>query len=90
MLLGGDIRLASRHARLTLHTCAFELPRLGRHSAALLRDNAAALAEIDAEMAMIIGLHSRYPQFQLRQDMEGERSLDAAEAWLFGLLTERP
>jgi ATP-dependent protease ClpP protease subunit len=90
VLLAGDVRMASRNARFTLHTCAFEIPRLGRHSAALLRDNAAALDAVDAEMGMIIGLRSRYPQWQLRKDMQEERTLDAAAAWRFGLINEAP
>jgi hypothetical protein len=41
-------------------------------------------------MGMIIGLRSRYPQWQLRKDMQEERTLDAAAAWRFGLINEAP
>jgi ATP-dependent protease ClpP protease subunit len=90
LLLAGDIRLASANARFTLHTCAFEIPRLGRHSAAVLRDNAEALDLIDQDMAAIIGLRTRYPHWKLRADMAAETTLDAHAAWRFGLLTECP
>jgi ATP-dependent protease ClpP protease subunit len=90
VLVAGDVRMASRDARFTLHTCSFEIPRLGRHSAALLRDNAEALDVIDQDMAAIIGLRTRYPHWKLRADMAAETTLDAHAAWRFGVLTECP
>jgi ATP-dependent protease ClpP protease subunit len=90
LLLAGDVRRAAPQARFTLHNCAFEIPRLGRHSAALLRDNAAALDEVDAEMAMIIAVRSRYALWQLRADMAEQVTLDAHTAWQRGLLTQPP
>jgi ATP-dependent protease ClpP protease subunit len=90
VLLGADHRLAQAQARFTLHNCAFEIPRLGRHSAALLRDNAAELDDLDSAMFMIIAVRSRYEHWQLRRDMAAETVLDAQSAWLRGILTQRP
>jgi ATP-dependent protease ClpP protease subunit len=89
-LMAGDVRRGSPAAQLMLHTVAYAVPRTGRHTAEALRQSAADLAEIDAEMIMIISSRSRYPDWQLRNDMQEERTLDAAEAWRFGLLTECP
>jgi ATP-dependent protease ClpP protease subunit len=89
-LMGGDVRQATPSAQFMAHTAAWAVPRTGRHTAEALRQSAAELAEIDAEMSMIIGLRSRYPAWQLRRDMQEERTLDAAEAWRLGLINEAP
>ena len=89
-LMGGDVRTASLAARFMPHTAAYAVPRTGRHTAAALRHCAADLAAIDEEMVTIIASRSWYPTWQLRRDMEDERTLDAAEAWRLGLLTESP
>jgi ATP-dependent protease ClpP protease subunit len=91
VLLGADKRSAAPGARLRLHFVEFAVPRAGRQTAEIMRQGAAQLEEIDEDMAAIIGMRcSRYPDWKLRRDMHDERTLDAAEAWLFGLLTERP
>jgi ATP-dependent protease ClpP protease subunit len=91
LLLGADSRTASRNAKFLLHTAEYVIARVGRNTAALLRDNAQALDVIDQEMAAIIGLRAaRYAHWQLAADLAAETVLDAHQAWLRGLLTESP
>jgi ATP-dependent protease ClpP protease subunit len=89
-LLGGDVRSAALSTKFLLHTAEFAIARVGRNNAASLRQSAAALDMMDQDMAAIIGLRTRYPYWQLADDMESETILDAYQAHLFGLLTEPP
>jgi ATP-dependent protease ClpP protease subunit len=91
ILAGGDRRTASPIAWFLLHTAEYALPRVGRHTAAVMRDSAEDLDQVDEDMIAILARRcGRYPLWQLRAEMRGEISLDANAAVLRGLLTERP
>jgi ATP-dependent protease ClpP protease subunit len=91
VLAAADERTASPIAWLQMHNAEYALPRIGRHTAAVMRDGARDLDQVDEEMAAILALRcSRYPMYQLRNEMRDEVMLDAEQAWLRGLLTQPP
>jgi ATP-dependent protease ClpP protease subunit len=91
ILAGGDRRTSSLIAWFQMHNAEYALPRVGRHTAAVMRDGARDLDEVDEEMVAILALRcGRYPLWQLRNEMREEVMLDAEQAWLRGLLTQAP
>jgi ATP-dependent protease ClpP protease subunit len=91
VLAGGDRRTASPIACFQLHNAEYALRRIGRHTAAVLRADAAGLDDVDGEMIEILTIRcGRYPLWQLRAAMTAETILDAHEAWRLGLITESP
>jgi hypothetical protein len=74
---------ASPIARFQVHNAEYALPRIGWHTAAVMRDGAADLAAVDEEIVAILALRcTRYPHWQLRADVQDEIALDASQAWL--------
>jgi ATP-dependent protease ClpP protease subunit len=91
VLAAADERTASPIAWLQMHNAEYALPRIGRHTAAVMRDGARDLNEVDEQMVSILALRcGRYPLYQLRNEMRDEAMLDAEQAWLRGLLTQNP
>ncbi len=91
VLAGGDQRTASTVAWFLLHTAEYALPRIGRHTAAVMRHGAEDLDQVDDQMVAILALRcGHYPLWQLRNEMREEVMLDATQALHRGLLTQPP
>ena len=87
-MFGCDVRSAEAQATIMVHNANCRIG--GYKTAASLCNDAQWLAQLDDEMMQIISHRSRYPHWQLRADMEGEKYLTATEAWTLGILTVSP